>query len=449
MLVGSYQSIQAATANKNESAWNIYTVAGRNFQKMAELANQAVATGLEDDRFKTFKALGEAYSNYALGLSFISKGNPEWASREFSRVRSLLTEVVNAGTDPRAKIDHAQAGMIVALQPSIETIFKELKEGAPLRDTLAVRSFPVDAAQQIIETLEKARQGLEKGRERFLGIIDFFRKLNFGEELEYVTRYVKNYDELTKENQVKYDQILESTVKNLINDYKFRCREVFRRMELIAQAAKLPGETTKDEVKEQRNELDMLERNLEPTLSKILSLAYGEIKKDGFIKEIKPFLDESHQVFDKWVRDAILHLISDYSASGNDITGALNAMIPNAKLDSGIAQQFADARRDMDSLGFAISEIVDLSYAVRRADFTDNITVAQTQQQRHFDRLVQRAIYQLIRDYGDKNRAIVLGMEPVINSAKILGIAAVEEIVQGKMISMLWMRCLIKPLQQY
>ena len=28
-------------------------------------------------------------------------------------------------------------------------------------------------------------------------------------------------------------------------------------MELIAQAAKLPGETTKDEVKKQRNELDM------------------------------------------------------------------------------------------------------------------------------------------------------------------------------------------------
>jgi len=432
MLVASYQSIQAALANKNETAWNIYTVSGRNFQKMAEFSNQALANGLEDDRFKTFKVLGEAYSNYAIGLSFISKGNPEWASREFSRVRSLLTEVVNAGTDPRAKIDHAQAGMIVALQPSIETIFKELKEGAPLRDTLAVRSLPIDSSQQIIETLEKSRQGLEKGRERFFGIVDFFRKLNFGEELEYVKRYIKNYEELTKENQIKFDQILDSTVKNLINDYKFRCREVYRRMELIAQAAKLPGETTKDEIKEQRNELDMLERNLEPTLSKILSLAYGEIKKEGYIKEIKPFLDESHQIFDKWVRDAILHLISDYSASANDITGALNAMIANAKLDSGIAQQFADARKDMDSLGFAISEIVDLSYAVRRADFTDNITVAQTQQRRHFDRLIQQAIYQLIRDYNAKNTSIVMGMEPVINSAKILGNAAVEEIVQGK-----------------
>lgn len=432
MLVSSYQSIQAATANKNETAWSIYTLAGRNFQKMAELANQALSAGLEDDRFRTFKTLGEAYANYCLGLSFISKGNPEWASREFSRVRSLLTEIVNAGTDPRAKIDHAQAGMIVALQPSIETIFKEMKEGTPLRDTMAVRSLPVDSAQQIIETLEKSRTGLEKGRDRFMGIIDFFRKLNFGEELEYVKRYIKTYDELTKENRVKFDQILESTIKNLINDYKFRCREVFRRMELIAQAAKLPGETTKEEIKEQRNELDMLERTLEPTLSKILSLAYGEIKKEGFIKEIKPFLDESHTIFDKWVRDAILHLISDYSASANDITGALNSMILNAKLDSGIAQQFADARRDMDSLGFAISEIVDLSYAVRRADFTDNITVAQTQQRRHFDRLVQRAIYQLIKDYADKNRAIILGMEPVINSAKILGIAAVEEIVQGK-----------------
>ena len=170
------------------------------------IANQALASGLEDDRFKTFKALGEAYSNYAQGLSFISKGNPEWASRQFSRVRSLLTEVVNAGTDPRAKIDHAQAGMIVALQPSVETIFKEMKEGTPLRDTLAVRSLPVDSAPQIIETLEKSRQGLEKGKDRFFGIIDFFRKLNFGVELEYVQRYVKTYQELTVENQQKLDR---------------------------------------------------------------------------------------------------------------------------------------------------------------------------------------------------------------------------------------------------
>jgi hypothetical protein len=432
MLLGSAQSIDAATAQNNDKAWNIYTNSGRNFQKMGELANEALGAGLEDDRFKTFKVLGEAYSNYAQGLSFISKGNPEWASRQFSRVRSLLTEVVNAGTDPRAKIDHAQAGMIVALQPSIETIFKELKEGGALRETLDARSLPIDQAAKIIEILEKARNGLEKGKDRFYGIIDFFKKLNFGEQLEYVVRYIKTYEDLTKENRVKFDQVLENTIKNLINDYKFRCREVFRRMELIAQAAKLPGETTKEEIKEQRNELDMLEKTMEPTLVKILSLAYTEIKKEGFMKEIKPFLDESHKTFDKHVTDAILHLISDYSASANDITGALNSMILNAKLDSGIAQQFADARKDMDSLGFAISEIVDLSYAVRRADFTDNITVAQTQQRRFFDRLVRRAILQLVFDYGEKNKAIILGMEPIISSAKILGIAAVEEIVQGK-----------------
>jgi hypothetical protein len=432
LLIGSSTTIDASTARNNDVAWNVFTNAGRNFQKMGEQANEALGIGLDDDRFKTFRTLGEAYSNYAQGLSFISKGNPEWASRQFSRVRSLLTEVVNAGTDPRAKIDHAQAGMIVALQPSIETIFKELKEGGALRETLDARSLPIDQAAKIIEVLEKARQGLEKGRDRFLGIIDFFRKLNFGEELDYTKRYIKTYEELTKENQVKFDQVLENTIKNLVNDYKFRCREVFRRMELIAQAAKLPGETTKEEIKEQRNELDMLEKTLEPTMVKILALSYTEIKKEGFMKEIKPFLDDSHKTFDKFVTDAILHLISDYSASANDITGALNAMILNAKLDSGIAQQFSDARKDMDSLGFAISEIVDLSYAVRRADFTDNITVAQTQQRRLFDRLVRRAILQLVHDYGEKNRAIILGMEPVISSAKILGIAAVEEIVQGK-----------------
>jgi hypothetical protein len=432
MLLGSYQTITGAISRDNNTAWNIYTNAGRNFQKMSEIANQALASGLEDDRFKTFKALGEAYSNYAQGLSFISKGNPEWASRQFSRVRSLLTEVVNAGTDPRAKIDHAQAGMIVALQPSVETIFKEMKEGTPLRDTLAVRSLPVDSAPQIIETLEKSRQGLEKGKDRFFGIIDFFRKLNFGVELEYVQRYVKTYQELTVENQQKFDQILESTIKNLINDYKFRCREVYRRMDLIAQAAKLPGETTKEEIKEQRNELDMLEKTLEPTMSKILSIAYGKIATEGFMREIKPFLDQSHATFDQKVKDAILHLISDYSASANDITGALNAMIANAKLDSSIAQQFVDAKRDMESLGFAISEIVDLSYSVRRAEFTNNISVAQTQQRRQFDRLVRRAIVALIQDYLAKSRAIILGMEPVINSAKTIGISAVEEIVQGK-----------------
>ncbi len=433
MLIGSYHSIEASKSNDNNTAWNTYTLSSRNFQRMTENAKEAKAIEeIDDDRFKTFQTLGDAYSNYAQGLSFMSKGNPEWANRQFSRVRSLLTEIVNAGTDPRAKVDHAQAGMIVALQPSIETIFKELKEGGALRDTMKVRSLPIDESDEIIETLQTARKGLEKGKDRFYGILDFFRKLNFGKELDYVKRYDKTYKELTQDNQNKFDKILENTIKNLVNDYKFRCREVFRRMELIAQAAKLPGETTKEEIREQRAELDGLEKTLEPTLSKILSLAYGDIKIEGYLNEIKPFLEESHITFDKWVREAILHLISDYSASANDITGALNAMIANAQLDSGIAQQFSEARKDMDSLGFAISEIVDLSYTVRRAEFTKNISVAQTQQRRIFDRMVRRAIIALIRDYKSKNAAIVLGMEPVINSAKILGVEAVEEIVQGR-----------------
>ena len=431
-LVGSYHTILAAKSQTNEQAWNTYTLASRNFQKMSDFAKEATAEDIQDDRFKTFYTLGEAYNNYGSGLSFISKGNPEWATRQLSRVRSLLQEIINAGTDPRAKIDYTQVGMLVALTPSIETIFKELKEGTKLKETLSVRSLPIDSAEQIIDVLKNTRTGLEKTTDRFEGILGFFRKLNFGQELEYITRFKQTYSQLLQEQKVNYDKILEGTIKNLVRDYKFRCREVFRRMELIAQAAKLPGESTKEEIKEQRNELDLLERTLEPTLSTILSLAYNPIKKDGFIKEIKPFLDESHSTFDKSVRTAIITLISDYAASANDISGALNAMIVTAKLDSGIAQQFQEGRKDLDSLGFAIAEIIDLSYNVRRQEFTERISLAQTQQRRRFDRLVRLGVRKLVQDYGVKNQAIIRGMEPVINSAKLLGDTAVEEIVQGK-----------------
>ncbi|MBD3350588.1 MAG: hypothetical protein GF364_03780, partial [Candidatus Lokiarchaeota archaeon] len=304
-LIGSYHTIVASKSQDNTQAWNLYTLASRNFTRMADNAKEASSEDIRDDKFKTFYTLGEAYNNYALGLSFISKGNPEWATRQLSRVRSLLQEIINAGTDPRAKLDYTQVGMLVALTPSVETIFKELKEGTKLQETLSVRSLPIDSSEQIIDVLKNTRAGLEKTTERFTGIIDFFRKLNFGKELEYVTRNKQTFATLMEEQRKNYDKILEGTIKNLIRDYKFRCREVFRRMQLIAQAAKLPGESTKEEIREQRNELDLLERTLEPTLSTILSLAYSPIKKDGFIKEITPFLDESHATFDKSVRAAI------------------------------------------------------------------------------------------------------------------------------------------------
>lgn len=432
MLLGTYHSIVAALSTDNDTAWNVYTISGRNFQRMADLAKEAIGDEINDDRLNTFYTLGEAYSNYAVGLSSISKGNPEWATRQLSRVRSLLKEVVNAGTDPRAKIDHAQAGMIVALQPSIETIFKEMKEGRRLKDAIAVKSLPVDASEEIISTLKTTRESILKTNDRFNGIIDFFVKLNFNVELEYVTGYKQTYAKLVQEQKQRYDEILQATIKGLIRDYKFRCREVFRRMELIANAAKLPGESTKQQVKEEREELNLLERTLEPTLSTLLSLAYGVIKKDQFLREIKPFLDESHRTFDKWVRSAILNLISDYRASADDISGALNSMIETAKLDSGIATQFQEARKDLDSLGFAISEIIDLSYGVRRGEFTEQIQLAQNQQRVLFDRLVRLGIRHLVRDYDYKNKAIIKGMEPVIQAAKMLGDAAVEEIVQGK-----------------
>jgi hypothetical protein len=431
-LIGSYHTIIASKSQNNDQAWNIYTLASRNFTKMADFAKEATSEDIRDDRFKTFYTLGEAYNNYASGLSFISKGNPEWATRQLSRVRSLLQEIINAGTDPRAKLDYTQVGMLVALTPSIETIFKELKEGTKLQETLSVRSLPIDSAEQIIDVLKNSRSSLEKTIERFEGITGFFKKLNFNVEMEYVQRDKQTFATLMDEQRKNYDKILESTIKNLIRDYKFRCREVFRRMELIAQAAKLPGESTKEEIREQRNELDLLERTLEPSLSTILSLAYSPIKKDDFVKEIKPFLDESHTTFDKSVRTAIITLISDYAASASDISGALNAMIATAKLESGIAQQFQEGRKDMDSLGFAIAEIIDLSYNVRREEFTERISLAQTTQRRRFDQLVRLGVHKLVYDYGLKNQAIIKGMEPVINSAKLLGEAAVEEIVQGK-----------------
>lgn len=432
LLIGTYHTIMASHASSNDDAWNIYTLSGRNFEKLTEFAKEAIANNIEDDRFDTFVALGEAYNNYAIGLSSVSKGNPEWFTTRLKTARGRLKEIIDAGTDPRAKLDHAQAGIVDTLKPTIDMIFGEIREGKAIKEALSVRSLPIDVADQIIETLESVRDKIEKTAGRFEGILEFFVKLNFGQELSYVSRFREEFSQIYVEHKKRYDEIVEGTIKGLIRDYKFRAREVFRRTKLIAEAARLPGDETKAQIEEEREELDMLERTLEPTLSKVLSLAFEELKKEGFIREIKPFLEESHTEFDKWVRAAILQLISDYSASAADISGALDAMIEVGKLDSGIETQFTEAKADLESLGFAISEIIDLSYNIRRAEFTKQISLAQTDQRRRFDRLVRSGIISLIRDYQFKNQAIIKGMAPIIEAAKVLGEAAVEEIVQGK-----------------
>jgi len=432
LLVGTYHTIEASKANSNDEAWLIFTKAARNFEKMATFGKEAIASNVEDDRFDTFIALGDAYNNYSIGLSSVSKGNPEWFTSRLKTARARLKEIIDAGTDPRAKLDHAQAGIVDTLKPTIDMIFGEIKEGKAIKKALSVRSLPIDVADQIIETLENVRDAIEKTKARFFGILDFFIKLNFGEKLNYVSRLEEEFVVLHAEQKKRYDEIVEGTIKGMIRDYKFRAREVFRRMRLIAEAAKLPGEETKAQIEEEREEVDMLERTLEPTLSKVLALAFEELRKEGFIREIKPFLEDSHGEFDKWVRAAILQLISDYSATASDISGALDAMIEVGKLDSGIETQFTEARSDLESLGFAISEIIDLSYNVRRAEFTDQISLAQTNQRRRFDRLVRNGIVSLVRDYNFKNQAIIKGCIPILEAAKVLGETAVEEIVQGK-----------------
>jgi hypothetical protein len=432
LLIGTLHTMSASKASNNDEAWNLYTNAARNFEKLTTFAKEAIAQNVEDDRFDTFVALGEAYNNYAIGLSSISKGNPEWFTSRLKTARARLKEIIDAGVDPRAKLDHAQAGIVDTLKPTIDMIFGEIKEGRAIKKALSVRSLPIDVADQIIETLEGVRDAIEKTSSRFHGILDFFVKLNFGEQLGYVSRLDEEFVLLHAEQKKRYDEIVEGTIKGMIRDYKFRAREVFRRMKLIAEAAKLPGEETKAQIEEEREEVDMLERTLEPTLSKILALAFEELRKEGFIREIKPFLEDSHGEFDKWVRAAILQLISDYSASASDISGALDAMIEVGKLDSGIETQFTEARADLESLGFAISEIIDLSYNVRRAEFTDQISLAQTNQRRRFDRLVRNGLMNLVKDYNFKNQAIIKGCIPILEAAKVLGETAVEEIVQGK-----------------
>ncbi|MGV9172166.1 MAG: hypothetical protein ACOC4M_06825 [Promethearchaeia archaeon] len=432
ILIGSYHTILASNAQDNNQAWNLYSLAAQNFEKLTEFAKDALAENIEDDRFDTFIALGEAYSDYATGLSSISKGNPEWFTSRIKNARARLKDIIDAGTSPRAKLDHAAAGIVESLKPTVDVIFAEIKEGKAIKEALGVRSLPIDVADQILETLTNVREKIEKTKDRFEGIIEFFIKLNFGEELNYVKRLREDFQKIQVEQKKRYDEIINGTLKGLIRDYKFRTREVIRRMKLVAEAAKLPGEETRNSIEEERQEIDMLERTLEPTLSKVLSLSFEELQKDGFIREIQPHLEESHQQFDKWVRAAILQLISDYSATAGDISGALDAMIDVGKLDSGLEEQFKQARADLDSLGFAISEIIDLSYNVRRAEFTDQISLAQSNQRRRFDRLVRNGIVSLIRDYDFKNNAIVKGIEPLIEAAKVLGTTAVEEIVQAK-----------------
>jgi hypothetical protein len=189
---------------------------------------------------------------------------------------------------------------------------------------------------------------------------------------------------------------------------------------------------TRNEIKEQRGELDLLERTLEPTLSSLFSMAFGQIKSEGVVRKLKPVIDHSHDEFDDWVRKAVVTLISDYQASGSDISSQLMNIIQSAKLDAGIAESFQDARNEMDSLALAISEIVDLSYKVERSEFQQQIQLAQTKQRRLFDVRVRLGLKNIIEDYGKKSQQIVMGLEPTINAAKILGVAAVDEVVQAK-----------------
>ena len=54
-------------------------------------------------------------------------------------------------------------------------ILKQLKDGVKVRETSKVRLYPLDKSKEIIDTVRGAKDWVEKQKERFMGIMDFYK----------------------------------------------------------------------------------------------------------------------------------------------------------------------------------------------------------------------------------------------------------------------------------
>jgi hypothetical protein len=431
LFLGTYHTIEARRATVNTDATKLYDTAGRNFAKAADIANQAIEAGF--GVFRTRKALADAANNYSTGLASITRGNPDYATRKFKQVRSLLEDIITR--EPRAKIDHVRVGMIVSLQPSVKMILKQLKEAAKVREVSKVRLFPLDKSKDIIDTVRGGKEWIEKQKERFDGIMDFYKRLNYGAVLDYTKRYSERFDEFFSGVKVIYDDTVKEIVGNLSEEYNFKAGQLFRRLEGAAKTAVLPGESTREQFEEGRKELEAIDELYKSVMATLLNSMYSQkgVKPEEYANEAEVAIKAAHTTFDDLVRMAVTQLILDYDESTQRVFDRLSPIADSAKLPGDDAvEQFRDARAELDSLGFTISSIVDVSYTVKRKEFTERISAVQDRQRVQFDSIVRRAVINMIGDYGIAGKKIVVTALPVARAAGALGDRALDQMGECK-----------------
>jgi hypothetical protein len=431
LFLGTYHTIEARRATVNTDATKLYDTAGRNFAKAADIANQAIEAGFGN--FRTSKALADAANNYSTGLASVTRGNPDYATRKFKQVRSLLEDIITR--EPRAKIDHVRVGMIVSLQPSVKMILKQLKEAAKVREISKVRLFPLDKSKEIIDTVRGGKDWVEKQKERFDGIMDFYKRLNYGAVLDYTKRYQERFEEFFGSVKGIYDDTVKEIVGNLSEEYNFKAGQLFRRLEGAAKTAVLPGESTREQFEEGRKELEAIDELYKSVMASLLNSMYSQkgVKSEEYANEAEVAIKQAHTTFDDLVRMAVTQLILDYDESTQRVFDRLSPIADSAKLPGeDVVEQFRDARAELDSLGFTIASIVDVSYTVKRKEFTERIKAVQDRQRSQFDSIVRRAIINMIGDYGIVGKKIVVTALPVARAAGALGDRALDQMGECK-----------------
>jgi len=426
--LGTYNTIEARRADNNTEATKRYDNASRNFNKAMDAAQQAIDIGFQD--FRTKRAIAEASSSYATGLASITRGNPDYGTRKFKQVRSILEDVLSR--EPRAKIDHVRVGMIVSLQPSVKMILKQLKEGKKVREASKVRLYPLDKSKEIIDTVRETKEWIEKQKDRFDGILKFYYDLNYGEKLDYTSRYIERFQEFFENAKTVFDETTRDIINNLSDEYNFKVGQLFRRLEAAARAAVLPGESTREQFEEGRKELEAIDELYKSVMATLIDATYT-IKKTDFAGTADLAIKQAHVKFDDLTRMAITQLILDYDESSQRVFERLIPIADSSKLPGDeTVEYFRDARAEIDGLGFTISSLVDVSYAVKRKEFEERIRSVQIKQRSNFDRIVRRAIQSMVGDYYITRRKITVSAVPIANSAGALGEKAIEEMAEAK-----------------
>ena len=426
--LGTFHTIEARRAENNTDATKKYDQSSRNFNKAMDYAQQAIDIGFQEFRAK--KALAEASSSYATGLASVTRGNPDYGTRKFKNVRNILEDIL--AREPRAKIDHVRVGMIVSLQPSVKMILKQLKEGKKVREASKVRLYPLDKSKEIVETVRDVKEWIVKQNERFEGILKFYYDLNYGEKLEYTDRYRERFGEFFNNAKTIFDETVRDIITNLSDEYDFKIGQLYRRLEAAARAAVLPGESTREQFEEGRKELEAVDELYKSVMATLIDATYT-IKKTEFAGTADISIKKAHAQFDDLTRMAITQLILDYDESTQRVFDRLLPIADGAKLPGDeTVEYFRDARTEIDSLGFTISNLVDVSYSVKRKEFEERIKNVQVRQKTRFDTVIRRAVSSLIGDYYLSGKKIVITSLPVARAAGALGERAIEEMAEAK-----------------